>query len=486
MSIEECVIQMCGKIYVGRFVDGKVYAFNAALDPSNPDDVKYAQIMIDPTTGKESFAGIFDGKSIVPLIPDCTCEEVAEEFFEDEPEEVSVDVAEMTDLDLKCPYLESALEFAKNSDSATIGLDADLTKLMKLTTSGFITKCKSKFMISSDELIRIMVRNMLWTKSPGIDDMCLPFMIKYNMYEEFQNAVFSKLDRKSSIELYNKYKFDVEFMAAYPFLNADHETFLDIMLDIVSGIDPAKAVLLIIHGVTVSNVATSGHTALTQACMNAKVTVALAILETESQGLPGHVGPEGKTALMYAIEHRLIDVVNVIIATGKANLSHVSPCGKTALMHACCRNIKIADAILAADDSNIDYVNPDDGNTALIYACTYKLESIALKIIRRGKGKPEHSNKKGLTALLVSCWKSLSNVAIAIIATGNANVDQISIGSGNTALIWACKNSCPLIAGAILATGSGLPKHTNKYGKTALGIASKKGMTDICTLLENM
>lgn len=489
---DEYVICIDDKMYVGRNIGNKVYAFNAIPDPSRPDDRVDAQIIIDPTTGKESFAGIFDGESIIPAAdavefekaPALALEEVpASEFEETPPEEISVDVSEMADLELKCPYLDCALEFAKNSNSATVGIDADLTGLMKLTTSGFITKCKGKFMISPDELIRIMVKNMLWTKSPGIDDMCLPFMIKYNMYEEFQNIVFSKLNHKDSIEWCKTNKPSAEFMMAYPFLNADHETFLELVLVT----DPAQAMLMIIHGATVSNVSTDGYTALIRACMYSKKGVALAILSTESQGLPDHVGPKGKTAIMYAIERGLLEITKAIIATGKANLPYVSSTGKTALMYACTRpRDEFADAILAVDGSTVDYVNPIDECTALMYACEHYLESIALKIIRRGKGKPEHVTKKGLTALIISCCKELTHVALAIIMTGNANVDQISSLTGNTALIWACKQAKPAIATAILATGDGLPKHINYVGKTALYFARKKGMSDICTLLESM
>ena len=106
-----------------------------------------------------------------------------------------------------------------------------------------------------------------------------------------------------------------------------------------------------------------------------------------------------------------------------------------------------------SNDTNSSIVD-SYGRTTLIWACHYKMEEVALELIKTGHAIPEHISRcDGNTALIWACGNAMKEVALELIKTGKSNPDHIAT-DGNTALSWACENSMKEVVYELVSIGT--------------------------------
>ena len=76
-----------------------------------------------------------------------------------------------------------------------------------------------------------------------------------------------------------------------------------------------------------------------------------------------------------------------------------------------------------------------------MYACEYKMESVALALIKSGDSNPSQVNINGETALIVACKNNMISVATALLDTCLVNPEH----NNHRALIFASKNKMTIV-----------------------------------------
>ena len=193
---------------------------------------------------------------------------------------------------------------------------------------------------------------------------------------------------------------------------------------------------------------TTRETALIYACVNGRMleNSAYEIINT-GQSLPDHQDAYGRTALMYASQNGLANIVNELIETGNAGPELVDRHGFTALMFAVSGtryadySLMITNVLIATGHSNPGTIGIN-GETALELACMNWLDECALAIVKTNESKPDHiftQAKPYPTALIFACANNWNEVALALIATGQSIPDYVD-SDGQKALDYAMSN----------------------------------------------
>ena len=232
----------------------------------------------------------------------------------------------------------------------------------------------------------------------------------------------------------------------------------------------------------IANVNNDGNTALIYAINNKLLYIALAIIGTGNSN-PEQVNKDGNTALIIACQKELNDVALALIETGKSKPEQVNNAFETALIIACTAKDfeDVTMKLIKTGNSNSEYVD-NNGETALIYLCSNSIIDVTLELIKTGKSNPEHIDKDEETALIIACANNLPEVAIALISTGKSLPGHA--GKKNiTPLIYACNNQLSDVAFKLLATGESIPEHSDDDKDTALISACYRGIQDVAIAL---
>jgi ankyrin repeat protein len=176
----------------------------------------------------------------------------------------------------------------------------------------------------------------------------------------------------------------------------------------------------------------------------------------------------GTTALMLASHFELYDIVNLLIDKGvKMNTRDNN--GTTALMMAVAENKSPKIAKLLIDKGADVNLNDKEGYTALMIAIKYNgLFGIVELLIDKG-ADVNATNNEGGTALMFAGANKLYDITELLINKG-ADVNATN-NEGNTALmVAAAENNSPKIAKLLIGRGTKLDIQ-NKKDETALDIA---------------
>lgn len=301
--------------------------------------------------------------------------------------ETVISLDEIAEFGLECPYLDGARAFAETQGKTTVSVDSEILVLAELNKPEFMAHAVDKFMMSKVECARIMIRNLLWLDIPEMKELLIPYLIKNKMYKEFQDHVFLKMDHNQSVEFWEKHKPSTDFMAAYPFINANGKDFLQLMIVL----DNEKQALdLITRGVSVTTICSNKNSTLMLACSHGMKQVALEILKSESKGLPGYISSHGNTALIWACYTNMPEVALKILETGNASHDSIGSDNDTALLWACNNNMsEVALEILKCGNAHPGQV-ANRGETALGFAFRNKMRDVAAEIFKAmGRTMPE-------------------------------------------------------------------------------------------------
>jgi len=147
---------------------------------------------------------------------------------------------------------------------------------------------------------------------------------------------------------------------------------------------------------------------------NLAEALALIAVETDLNAQDGF----GSTALIYACQYNLPEVVNALIAAG-ADVNIQNNIKRTPLIVACESNLPhLAVTLIAAKaDLNVQITN---GNTALMLACESRFSEVALTLIAAG-ADINIQNCYGNTALFYAAKLQLPEVVLKIAKSGSLN-----------------------------------------------------------------
>ena len=169
------------------------------------------------------------------------------------------------------------------------------------------------------------------------------------------------------------------------------------------------------------------------------------------------------------IVHKLIDIYEQLIEKGnnKLKLDYSNKEDDTALTFACeykledvalrlikiyCKNIttpEISGYTVTPEYKKCGAVNKKL-HTPLIIACINKLSTVALELLKTGRANQGIFDKLKKTALSYACENKLTNVALEILKIGKCSIDVRDIIYNKDALIWACENKLENVAKEIL------------------------------------
>jgi len=169
------------------------------------------------------------------------------------------------------------------------------------------------------------------------------------------------------------------------------------------------------------------------------------------------------TALMYAFDRGQSKIASLLIDSGYSNEGQVGKIYVTqesgevqmlvgtalivslaAMSKQKYRTIQMQNTIIKlihTKKANIGYASSDIGVTALITACIFRLQNIAIELIKTGQSKPNYADTKKNTALIYACMQNLKAVVRELLKTTEVNVNHIG-DYGRTPLIWTCIDTC--------------------------------------------
>lgn len=159
-----------------------------------------------------------------------------------------------------------------------------------------------------------------------------------------------------------------------------------------------------------------GGNALTYACQNQYSGIALTLLTNKKMNChPEHVTRDGKTALIFACNNKMVEVALKLIKQKDCNPRQTDMNDTTALMLACINKLdKVALEIIKLDNCNPGQADVFE-STALMYACKHKMERVAFALIKREDCNPGHVDSYESTALIYACQQEMIFVALALL-----------------------------------------------------------------------
>jgi len=142
----------------------------------------------------------------------------------------------------------------------------------------------------------------------------------------------------------------------------------------------------------------------------------------------------GINALMYASSNGLLDIAQLLIATGEADVNLQNKNGFTALMLASTyNNVEIAQVILETGKADVTLQNMNGNNALTIAAFNGHVEIVRLLVEEKGVVNINFQNRNGSTALMSAASDNNIEIVSLILETGRADVTVRDI-NGSTAL----------------------------------------------------
>ena len=237
---------------------------------------------------------------------------------------------------------------------------------------------------------------------------------------------------------------------------------------------------LIERGADVNAQDKDGRTALMIACQETTkyADVALALLEDDNIKVD-LVDEYGKTALDYASENRMTEVVKKLIER-RADVNIQDENGDTALIGACKKNrVNVALALLEHPYIEVNLMN-NNGETALGWAFKNGLLEVVKKLIKRG-ADTNKQNDQGETMLMKSIFRKHTNVALALLEDDNIKVNLVT-NKGETALHRASEKGMLEVVMELITKGADVNVQ-DEYGFTALIVACANKHADVALAL---
>lgn len=136
----------------------------------------------------------------------------------------------------------------------------------------------------------------------------------------------------------------------------------------------------------------------------------------ERQELQCHcVDLDGRTALLYLVEHGTVAIVKQVLDNGKYNMNHQMSGGETALMLAVQQgSIEKVRLLLRQDNIQLD-IEDEDGDTALIYAASMPNTKILRLLLDQRNVNANHQNYSGQTAShMAVSWGNTANIKLLL------------------------------------------------------------------------
>jgi ankyrin repeat protein len=205
-----------------------------------------------------------------------------------------------------------------------------------------------------------------------------------------------------------------------------------------------------------------GATALHTASRNGDAHSAALLLNAGAN--PATASPEGETALMAAARTGNVELINALLAGGRAKAGDLNKAdpnykegwkGQTALMWAAAEGHADAIAALIAGGAN-----PNE----------FSAEIVVPQPSRRTNGFVYPNIPKGRMAALHFAARSGHMEAVEALVAGKADINAVD-ADGSNALILAALNGHPDVAVALLEAGAD-PKVADKFGRTVLFVAT--------------
>jgi ankyrin repeat protein len=206
------------------------------------------------------------------------------------------------------------------------------------------------------------------------------------------------------------------------------------------------------------------------------------------------------------IVHKLIDIYEKLIEkdNNKFKLDYSNKEDDTALTLACeykledvalrlikiyCKNIttlEISCYTLTSEYKKCGAVNKKS-HTPLIIACINKLSMVALELLKTGRANQGVFDKLKKTALSYACENKLTNVALEILKIGKCSIDVRDLIYNKDAFTWACKNKLENVAIEILnyyrINKIKLLLLKDENGQTPLIISCKNRLSNVAMIL---
>ena len=186
---------------------------------------------------------------------------------------------------------------------------------------------------------------------------------------------------------------------------------------------------------------------------------------------------KGWTALMFATDKGLTDVVEALLANG-ADANATNFVGVTALMSAAYRGDTRMAEMLLANGADV-HAASDEGITALIAAAYRGNVRMAELLIENG-ADVNVANNEGTTALMAAAYREHADMTEMLLANG-ADVNAAN-NEGMTALIAAIYGGKMEIVQLLLENGADVHAE-NMKGETALAIATTMKNEDLVRML---
>ena len=181
-----------------------------------------------------------------------------------------------------------------------------------------------------------------------------------------------------------------------------------------------------------------------------------------------------------------LEMINVLIKTGKVNIDQRDLNGCTALILAAAHAFRpIVEALVTAG-ANI-HVASNPGYTALVYAVARGHQDVALYLLSRGALAsmtiPPHSS----TVLILACRRGMVKVVAFILDQGRGStflrLNHVETLYGRTALLWATEGGYTEVVRLLLAQPGVELNHRDRDHMSALSVSVENNYPEIAALL---
>ena len=189
----------------------------------------------------------------------------------------------------------------------------------------------------------------------------------------------------------------------------------------------------------------------------------------------------GRTALHYAARNGNCAMVTYLIRDGQANANAITNNGLSALHYASQYGYyAVAEYLIKNDKANVT-ATANDGMTALHFACRNGRFEMA-RLLKEHGAKVDAKEKNGKTPLHVACEFGNKAIVVFLIDSAFANVTATS-NSGWTAFHFACSKGFTAVVVLLYRTGNVIVEAVTNDGKTALHLACEYGLSTIVDYL---
>ncbi|KAK4696729.1 hypothetical protein P7C71_g1230, partial [Lecanoromycetidae sp. Uapishka_2] len=196
--------------------------------------------------------------------------------------------------------------------------------------------------------------------------------------------------------------------------------------------------------------------------------------------LNSSVSSEGETPLTQAALRGQLEMVDLLLRSGAADVNAANWHGRTALMCAASKcHGAIVKRLLATGSVNFNALDHDRRSALLHMTLFGPTDDVGIvdALLATGKIDVDHKDSDENTAMVHAAFKGKSASVQRLLATGEANIDSVDIFGRSVLLIMALHGEpgCERMADQLLSTGKVNVNLKDKEGETAITHASFKG-----------